>query len=83
MQTTETNHLFPTYKRWDLTWNRADGSKIYANDQVFLDFMTGIGTVNMGHGHPAIIGAVEEQLHAGCMLPICFIINLNNERPIR
>ncbi|GAK05765.1 acetylornithine aminotransferase [Geomicrobium sp. JCM 19037] len=65
MQTTETNHLFPTYKRWDLTWNRADGSKIYANDQVFLDFMTGIGTVNMGHGHPAIIGAVEEQLHAG------------------
>lgn len=65
MQTTETNHLFPTYKRWNLTWNRADGSKIYANDQVFLDFMTGIGTVNMGHGHPAIIAAVEEQLHTG------------------
>ncbi|QQK76988.1 acetylornithine transaminase [Salicibibacter cibarius] len=59
-------HLFPTYKRWDLTFDSAHGSEITTTDgRKFIDFMAGIGTVNMGHNHPEIVEAVEKQLHRG------------------
>ncbi|QQK80848.1 acetylornithine transaminase [Salicibibacter cibi] len=59
-------HLFPTYKRWDLTFDSAHGSEITTTDgRKFIDLMSGIGTVNMGHNHPEIVEAVEKQLHRG------------------
>ncbi|QDI90946.1 acetylornithine transaminase [Salicibibacter halophilus] len=59
-------HLFPTYKRWDLTFESANGDTITTPDgREFIDLMSGIGTVNMGHNHPEIVGAVEKQLHRG------------------
>ncbi len=36
----------------------------------FLDFAGGIGTVNVGHAHPAVVAAVREQ--AGRYLHTCF-----------
>ncbi len=40
------------------------------DDNTFLDFAGGIGTVNVGHAHPAVVEAVREQ--AGRYLHTCF-----------
>ncbi|MBB6448456.1 acetylornithine aminotransferase [Geomicrobium halophilum] len=59
-------HIFPTYKRWDLTFDHAKGDTITTKEgHDYLDFMSGIGTVNMGHSHPDIVAAVEKQVQKG------------------
>ncbi|MCC3355590.1 acetylornithine transaminase [Bacillus sp. REN16] len=55
--------LFPTYARWDLTVDSAKGAIIVDNTgKKYLDFVSGIAVCNLGHCHPAVIEAVEEQL---------------------
>ncbi|MDR4887041.1 acetylornithine transaminase [Fredinandcohnia sp. QZ13] len=55
--------LFPTYARWDLTVESAEGAIIVDNTgKKYLDFVSGIAVCNLGHRHPAVIEAVEEQL---------------------
>jgi 4-aminobutyrate aminotransferase / (S)-3-amino-2-methylpropionate transaminase / 5-aminovalerate transaminase len=42
---------------------RAQGAKLWDADGVeYLDFAAGIGTMNLGHGHPRVVAAVREQL---------------------
>lgn len=42
---------------------RAEGAVIHDVDgNSFLDFAGGIGTLNVGHAHPAVVAAVREQL---------------------
>jgi 4-aminobutyrate aminotransferase/(S)-3-amino-2-methylpropionate transaminase len=44
--------------------SRAEGSRLWDVDgKQYLDFTGGIGVMNVGHGHPRVIRAVEEQLH--------------------
>ncbi|MFD2705084.1 acetylornithine transaminase [Salibacterium lacus] len=58
--------LFPTYKRWDVTFAKAEDTTITdTNGNTYQDFMAGIGVVNLGHSHPAVVQAVEKQLHEG------------------
>ncbi|MEH7381724.1 acetylornithine transaminase [Bacillus sp. JJ1533] len=55
--------LFPTYARWDLTVESAEGAIIVDNTgKKYLDFVSGIAVCNLGHRHPAVLEAVEEQL---------------------
>lgn len=55
--------LFPTYARWDLTVESAEGAVIVDNKgKKYLDFVSGIAVCNLGHRHPAVVEAVEEQL---------------------
>ncbi|SFP79078.1 acetylornithine transaminase [Salibacterium halotolerans] len=62
----ENEELFPTYKRWELTFQKAEDTTITdTNGNRYQDFMAGIGVVNLGHGHPAVVQAVEKQLHEG------------------
>jgi 4-aminobutyrate aminotransferase/(S)-3-amino-2-methylpropionate transaminase len=47
----------------DLTIERADGARIWDREgREFLDFVGGIGVLNLGHRHPRIVAAVREQL---------------------
>lgn len=51
----------------------AKGSWIHSADgQKWLDFATGIGVVNLGHCHPAVVKAAQEQMgkvmHAQCSM---------------
>ncbi|MGB0167273.1 MAG: aminotransferase class III-fold pyridoxal phosphate-dependent enzyme, partial [Luteibaculum sp.] len=40
----------------------AKGSWIYgSNGKKYLDFISGIGVSNLGHGHPAIVKNIQEQ----------------------
>ncbi len=40
----------------------ASGAELYdVEGRRFIDFVGGIGTMNVGHGHPAVVGAIEAQ----------------------
>lgn len=42
--------------------SRAEGSWLYAADgRRYLDFISGIGVANLGHGHPQVLAAIDAQ----------------------
>jgi len=46
-----------------LIWDRAEGFQVYDRwGNVWLDWSSGVLITNAGHAHPAIIGALQEQL---------------------
>lgn len=50
---------------------RAEGARLWDVDgREYVDFAGGIGTLNLGHRHPAIVAAVAEQL--GAFAHTCF-----------
>ncbi|NEU29698.1 acetylornithine transaminase [bacterium LRH843] len=55
--------LFPTYARWEVNPKRGIGSVLIdAEGKEYLDFIQGIAVSNLGHCHPKVQAAVEEQL---------------------
>lgn len=56
--------IFPTYKRFNVTVASAKGTVIEdVNGKQYLDFGSGIGVCNLGHRHPEVQKAIEDQLH--------------------
>ncbi|WP_210610951.1 acetylornithine transaminase [Priestia flexa] len=56
--------LFPTYQRLDIHVKEANGTYLTdENNQTYLDFISGIAVCNVGHRHPEVQKAVEEQLN--------------------
>jgi acetylornithine aminotransferase/acetylornithine/N-succinyldiaminopimelate aminotransferase len=52
-----------TYARKPVMFVRGDGMRLYDDDgREYLDFVAGIGAVNLGHSHPAVVEAVREQV---------------------
>ncbi len=44
---------------------RALGAKIWGHDgREYLDLLAGMGVANIGHSHPAVVRAIEEQIHS-------------------
>ncbi|HET7580698.1 MAG TPA: acetylornithine transaminase [Bacillales bacterium] len=57
------SRLFPTYNRWELAIESGRGTQVYdQNGKAYLDFVSGIGVTSLGHCHPKVKGAVQEQL---------------------
>ena len=55
-------HL-PTYARKPALFVRGEGMRLYDDDgREYLDFLAGIGVVNLGHAHPAVAEAVAAQM---------------------
>lgn len=55
--------LFPTYSRFPVTIAEAEGVTVKDTEgKSYLDFGSGIGVCNLGHRHPIVQTAVEEQL---------------------
>ena len=51
------------YRYTPLVIDRAQGSHLYTVDgRRYLDFASGIGVTNLGHGHPDVLRAAHEQL---------------------
>lgn len=60
----EHQHFIPTYKRLPLEVDRAEGMHVFTRDgRRYLDFLGGIAVNSLGHCHPAVIAAIERQLH--------------------
>ena len=52
-----------TYGRFPLALERGQGCRVWDTDgQEYLDFVAGIATCTLGHGHPALVEAVTQQM---------------------
>ncbi len=59
----EQNSIYQTYKRLPIVIEKAEGCRIFSkNGEVYLDFLSGIAVNALGHSHPKIIEAIEEQI---------------------
>ncbi len=63
-QQKEQNLFFHTYKRLLLEIERGDGCYLFTKDGArYLDFFGGIAVNALGHNHPRLCKAIEEQVH--------------------
>jgi acetylornithine/N-succinyldiaminopimelate aminotransferase len=52
----------PTYARIDLLFERGEGAYLYTQDgERYLDFASGIAVTALGHAHPHLVEALNEQ----------------------
>jgi acetylornithine/N-succinyldiaminopimelate aminotransferase len=58
----EGQFLFPLFRRLPLVLVRGEGCYVYDDrGRRYLDLVAGIATVSLGHCHPVVVGALEEQ----------------------
>ena len=56
-------YVIPTYARVDLRLARGKGTEVWDEDgKRYLDFGAGIAVTSIGHGHPRVIGAMQQQI---------------------
>ncbi|RTZ92645.1 MAG: aspartate aminotransferase family protein [Deltaproteobacteria bacterium] len=54
--------FFPTYNRYAAAMERGEGAYLFDTEgKRYLDFLSGIGVMNLGHAHPEIAEAICEQ----------------------
>src|SRR5437762_11245235 len=51
---------------------RAAGSWLYSGERRILDFSSGLINVNLGHGHPKVVKAIQEQAEKLCYVTPSF-----------
>ena len=57
-----TSHLLPTYARVDLAFERGEGAwLVTAGGERYLDFTSGVAVNALGHAHPRLVSALEDQ----------------------
>jgi acetylornithine/N-succinyldiaminopimelate aminotransferase len=62
VRTLEERYLMRTYRRAPVDFVRGEGSLLWdAEGKEYLDFLTGISVCSIGHCHPAVVAAVQEQ----------------------
>ncbi len=62
VQSLEDRYLMRTYRRGAVDFVRGEGSLLWdADGKEYLDFLTGISVCSLGHCHPAVVAAVQEQ----------------------
>jgi predicted acetylornithine/succinylornithine family transaminase len=64
------DHLIGTYARHPVEFTRGEGARLWdAEGNEYLDFLTGISVSSVGHCHPAVVRAIQEQaarlIHVG------------------
>lgn len=58
----EAQHVLQTYKRQPVVLVRGEGSRLFDVDgRTYLDFISGIGVVVLGHGHPGLAAVIADQ----------------------
>jgi acetylornithine/N-succinyldiaminopimelate aminotransferase len=62
MSNSATSHLLPVFARVDLGFSRGEGCWLVAtNGERYLDFTSGVAVNALGHAHPALVAALQEQ----------------------
>jgi acetylornithine/N-succinyldiaminopimelate aminotransferase len=57
-----TSHLLPAYARADIAFERGEGAWLIATDgERYLDFTSGVAVNALGHAHPRLVEALDEQ----------------------
>jgi acetylornithine/N-succinyldiaminopimelate aminotransferase len=58
----EAQHVLQTYKRQPVVFVRGEGSRLFdESGRAYLDFISGIGVVVLGHGHPGLAAVIADQ----------------------
>jgi predicted acetylornithine/succinylornithine family transaminase len=58
----EARHVLQTYKRQPVVFVRGRGTRLVdAEGREYLDFLSGIGVVVLGHGHPGLAAVIADQ----------------------
>ena len=56
------DHLTANYARFPVSFVRGAGARLWDSDgNEYLDFLAGISVSNVGHCHPAVVAAIQEQ----------------------
>jgi predicted acetylornithine/succinylornithine family transaminase len=59
----DATYVMKTYARKPVLFVRGEGMRLYDDEgREYLDFVSGIGAVNLGHAHPAVTAAVSAQM---------------------
>jgi acetylornithine/N-succinyldiaminopimelate aminotransferase len=62
MTNSATSHLLPVFARADLGFERGEGCWLIAtNGERYLDFTSGVAVNALGHAHPHLVNALQEQ----------------------
>jgi acetylornithine/N-succinyldiaminopimelate aminotransferase len=62
MTNSATSHLLPVFARADLGFERGEGCWLIAtNGERYLDFTSGVAVNALGHCHPSLVAALQEQ----------------------
>ena len=57
-----TNYVLPTYGRFPIVPDKAQGAYLWDSEgKKYLDFCTGIAVCSIGHCHPRLTRAIQEQ----------------------
>ena len=63
LQALEREHLVPAYTRMPVAFVRGEGARLWDDEgHEYLDFQTGLAVTSLGHGHPAVVAAIAEQV---------------------
>ena len=58
----ESEYVMSTYARKPVELVRGEGMRVFDDEgREYLDFISGVGSVSLGHCHPAVVGAVSSQ----------------------
>jgi predicted acetylornithine/succinylornithine family transaminase len=58
----DAEHVMGTYARLPVAFVRGEGTRLYDSDgRSYLDFLSGLAVVSLGHAHPAVADAVADQ----------------------
>ena len=62
VQQVESEHILQVYKRANVVFERGEGVRLIdSNGTSYLDFISGVGVVALGHGHAKLAAAVADQ----------------------
>lgn len=76
-------HIMPTYNRQPVSFTRGQGSWVYTKDDTpYLDALTGIAVCGLGHAHPAITKAIQQQSEPYYTPVTCIKLIGKNKLPI-
>jgi acetylornithine/N-succinyldiaminopimelate aminotransferase len=57
-----TSHLLPVFARADVAFERGEGAWLFGTDgERYLDFTSGVAVNALGHAHPHLVAALQEQ----------------------
>lgn len=73
-QQLEKKHHFQVYNRYPVTLKEGSGAKVWdIEGKEYIDLLAGIAVNNLGHCHPAIVEAINEQSKNFCIPRISII----------
>jgi acetylornithine/N-succinyldiaminopimelate aminotransferase len=75
-------HIARTYARYPLVAVKGEGCRLWdADGKCYLDFLAGVAVNNLGHCHPKVVAALQEQAAPCCTAPTTFTSPVRSNWP--